>query len=576
MGDSHFLVSVGLALLAALVGGFVARRLRLPLLVGYLVAGIVVGPHTPGFIADEHAVHAVAKLGVALLMFAVGVQFHLDELIAARRIALLGGGVQIIGTILLGLAVGVGLGWGGYGGLFLGCAIALSSTAVMMRILEERGELGTTHGTAILAILVMQDLSVVLMATLLPSLALLTSQGPSALLGIGRSLFIAIASVVVTLILAMRGVPALLDRVARMNSSELFLLTVVGICLAAAYLAQLAGLSLEIGAFLAGLVISESDYAHEAFSQVRPLRDVFASLFFVSVGMLLNPGFVVRNGGAVLSVVLVIVVGKALLTSVAVYALGLHGRASLLTGLGLAQIGEFSFVLAGIGTARGLIPQQIADVILAAALISMLLAPFVYTAAGPLYARLNAIPVLSRLLNRQQHEEPAVVGETSAPRVLILGGGRVGRYVASALRTQGVPQLVVDYDGVSVARLREAGVPALYGDATSEVVLKQAALHSVELALVTLPEAGVTQMAVRLLRRWAPELPVLARVHRGADIPRVREAGADMVFYAEFDAATTIIRQALARLEIPREEIDAYVDRVREERYREEAAPVGV
>jgi CPA2 family monovalent cation:H+ antiporter-2 len=573
MGESHFLVNVGMALLAALVGGFVARRLRLPLLVGYLLAGIVVGPHTPGFIADEEAVHSVAKLGVALLMFAVGVQFHLDELIAARRIALVGGSAQILGTILLGVAVGLGLGWGGYGGLFLGCAIALSSTAVMMRILEERGELGTTHGTAILAILVMQDLSVVLMATLLPSLALLSTQGPQALLSVGRSLFVAIASVIVTLALAMRGVPALLDRVARMNSSELFLLTVVGICLAAAYLAQLAGLSLEIGAFLAGLVISESDYAHEAFSQVRPLRDVFASLFFVSVGMLLNPAFLVRNWPAILAVVLAIVIGKAVIASAAVYALGLHGRTSLFTGLGLAQIGEFSFVLAGIGTARGLIPNHIADVILAAALISMLLTPFVYGAAGPLYARLNAIPAFSRLLNRQTREEPVDTGEPCAPRALILGGGRVGRYVSEALRAQGVPQIVVDYDGAAVARLRAAGVPALYGDATSEVVLKQAAPHCVELAVVTLPEAGVTQMAVRLLKRWAPELPVLARVNRGADIPHVRAAGADMVFYAEFEAATTIIRHTLARLKIPAGEIEAYIDHIRQERYREEGAP---
>jgi K+:H+ antiporter len=285
--------------------------------------------------------------------------------------------------------------------------------------------------------------------------------------------------------------------------------------------------------------------------------------------MLLNPGFLFRNWPAVLAVVLAIVLGKAVLATAAVYALGLHGRTSLLTGLGLAQIGEFSFVLAGIGTARGLIPAQIADVILAAALISMLLAPFVYGAAGPLYARLNAIPTLSRLLNRQMRAEIPAIVEPGAPRVLILGGGRVGRYVSEALRAQGVPRIVVDYDGAAVARLRAAGVPALYGDATSEVVLKQAAPRCVELAVVSLPEAGVTQMAVRLLKRWAPELPVLARIHRGADIPRVREAGADVVFYAEFEVATTIIRDTLARLEIPRGEIDTYLERIRQERYRE-------
>jgi CPA2 family monovalent cation:H+ antiporter-2 len=266
MTDSQALVDGGLALLAALVGGFIARCLRLPLLLGYLLAGIAVGPHTPGLIADEAVVHSLANLGVALLMFAVGVQFHLEELVGARRVVLVGGSVQIVGTILLGLLVGRALGWGTYGGLFLGCAIALSSTAVMMRILEERGELGSAHGTAMLAILVMQDLSVLLMAALLPSMAHLSGQGLRGLFGVVSSLLVAVLSVALTLALAMRGVPALLDRVARTNSQELFLLVVVCICLGAAYLAQLAGLSLEIGAFLAGVVISESEYAHQAFS----------------------------------------------------------------------------------------------------------------------------------------------------------------------------------------------------------------------------------------------------------------------------------------------------------------------
>jgi CPA2 family monovalent cation:H+ antiporter-2 len=572
MGHGDFLVSVGVALLAALVGGFIAQRLRLPLLVGYLLAGIVVGPHTPGFFADEEAVHSVARLGVALLMFAVGVQFHLKDLAAARRIALVGGSVQIVATILLGLVVALALGWGTYGGLFLGCAIALSSTAVMMRVLEERGELGTGHGSAMLAILVMQDLSVVLMATLLPSLALLSSEGPRALLDIGTSLLVAVVSVALTLALALRGVPALLDRVARTNSQELFLLVVVCICLTAAYLAQLAGLSLEIGAFLAGIVITESDYAHEAFSQVRPLRDVFASLFFVSVGMLLNPAFVMAQWPAILAVVLAIVVGKGLIATLAIYALGCHGRTSLLAGLGLAQIGEFSFVLTGIGTTRGLIPTQISDVILAAALITMLLAPFVFGAAGPLYARLNTVPALSRLLNRHSGEEPAAeTCDINGPRVLIIGCGRVGRHVSEALQARGIPRVVVDYDAAVVGRLREAGIPVVYGDATSEVVLKQAVPECVELAVVALPEASMTQMAVSLLKRLSPDLPVLARVHRGVDIPRLRKAGADAVFHAEFEVATMIIRHTLARLDSPAEEIEEYIEAIRQFRYRQEA-----
>jgi CPA2 family monovalent cation:H+ antiporter-2 len=571
MGGDHFILNVGVALLAALAGGLAARVARLPLLVGYLLAGVAIGPHTPGFFVNEEAVHSVARLGVALLMFAVGVQFHLRDLFALRRIALLGGGVQILATILLGWLVARALGWGHFGGVFLGCALALSSTAVMMHILEERGELGTGHGAAMLAILVMQDLSVILMATLLPAMATLGTQGAEAFLGLGASILQAVVLVALTLLLAVRVVPALLDRVARMGSHELFLLVIVCICLTAAYLSRLAGLSMEIGAFLAGLVISESDYAHEAFSQVRPLRDVFASLFFVSVGMLLDPSFLVDYWPAVLAVVTAILVGKGAIVTLVMYALGAHGRTSLLTGLGLAQIGEFSFVLASIGSARGLIQPRISGVILTAALITILLAPFVFGSAGPLYARLNRFRAVSRWFNRQRREVPLRAGERPrGARVLILGCGRVGRHVSDALRAKGVPQVVVDYNASVVSRLRDLGVPVVYGDATSEVVLARVHPKRVELAVVALPEASMTLMAVTLLKRLRPNLPVVVRVHRGVDIPRVRKAGADAIFHAEFEAATGVIRHVLGHLHCPHEEIDTYIEEIRKFRYRHE------
>jgi CPA2 family monovalent cation:H+ antiporter-2 len=571
MAQSDYLADLGAALLAALVGGFVARLMRLPLLVGYLVAGIVVGPYTPGFVADREAVHSVAQLGVVLLMFAIGTHLSLKELRSARRVALIGGGAQILGTISLGFLVALALGWGSYGGLFLGCALALSSTAVMMRLLEERGELGTNHGKAIMAVLVVQDLAVVAMVALLPSLAEITTGGSEVLGAVGWSVLKAGVLVTLTLLLAMRVVPAILDRVARTGSQELFLLVVVGVCLAAAYLAQLAGLSVELGAFLAGVVISESDYAHEVFSQVRPLRDLFASLFFVSIGMLLNPAFLLRHWLPVLVVVLAIIVGKGLIAGAALYAAGCHGRTAVLAGLGLAQIGEFSFVLADIGGRRALIPPEVAAVILAAAVITILLTPFVFGAGGALYRWLNTIPVMPRRLNRPpQMSAAAGPGEQPAARVVILGSGRVGRYVSDALRRMAVPQVIVDYDATAVDRLRATGVPVVYGDATSEEVLKQARPAGAELAVVALPEAAATQMAVRLLKRLAPELPVVARVHRGVDIPRVREAGADAVVYAEFEAGMEMVRQSLDRLGFPDPEVDQYISEVRQVRYRDE------
>ncbi|HVK02673.1 MAG TPA: cation:proton antiporter, partial [Armatimonadaceae bacterium] len=459
-----------------------------------------------------------------------------------------------------------------YGGLFLGCALALSSTAVMLKILEERGELGTAHGTVMLGILVVQDLSLVLMIVLLPALAAFQTQGVGALSGVGIALLKAALFLGVTLLLATRGVPAVLDRVARTGSRELFLLAAVCLCLLAGFAADRLGLGIALGAFLAGIVVSESDFAHEVFSQVRPLRDVFASLFFVSVGMLLDLHFLVDNAAVVVAVVLVILGGKSLWTMFLLRKLGWQTRTVLRAGLGLAQIGEFSFVLATVGTAQGLIGPEVSGVILASALITILLAPFVYGAAAPLYRSLRRVPAFAGFLETPEGISEPRAGERPRPgaRVIILGIGRVGRYVSDALRAKGVPHVVVDYDAAAVERLRANGVPTIYGDATSETVLAKAYPHQAELAVLTLPDVASTEMSLRVLKQMAPGLPVVARVHRGIDIPRIRQAGADAVIHAEFEAGTEMIRQGLDRLGIPDTEVDAYIEDVRQHRYRQE------
>lgn len=572
----EFVGEIGVVLFAALIGGLVARALRLPVLIGYLLAGLAVGPHTPGFNADEQTVRTVADLGVVLLMFAVGVQFSLEELNHVRKVALVGGGVQIGGTILLGVLLGLAFGWGAYAGLFLGCALALSSTAVMLKTLEERGELGTTHGGVMLGILVVQDLSLVLMIVLLPALASFGTQGASALASVGVALLKALAFLAATVLLATRGAPALLDRVTRTGSRELFLMTVICLCLVAGYAADLLGLGIALGAFLAGVVVSESGYAHEVFTQIRPLRDVFASLFFVSVGMLLDLPFVAANWPVVAAVVLTILIGKSLVTMVPLHLMGWQGRTVVLTGLGLAQIGEFSFVLATLGAARGLVGQEVASVILSSALISILLTPFVYGNAGRVYQAAMGVPLLAGLLSQPTTPDSAeLTGDlpsSDKSRVIVLGAGRVGRYVSDALRAKNVAHVVVDYDGSAAARLRENGARVVFGDATSEAVLEQAAPRSAALAIIALPEAATTEMALRLLKQMAPNLPVVVRVHRGVDIPRMRTAGADAVIHAEFEAGTEMIRQGLDRLGVPDAEVDGYIESVRQHRYRHEEA----
>lgn len=570
MNEHIFLLNMGAALVAALIGGAIARFFRLPVLVGYLVAGIAVGPHTPGVVAHSAIVKPVAELGAALLMFAVGVHFSLEELRTVRRTAILGGGLQILATIFVGWLLGMALGWGKYGSLFLGCALSLSSTAVMMKILEERGELGTAHGKVMLGILVVQDLSLVAMISLLPSLSGISTQGWGALQEVGLAAVKAGAFITITVLLAIWAVPALLHRIVRSGSPELFLLTVICICLLTAVAAAFAGLGLELGAFIAGIVISESDYSHEVFSQIRPLRDVFASLFFVSVGMLLNPQFLITHALAVGLVVALIVLGKSLISFLAVYLLGWHGRTAILAGLGLAQIGEFSFVLATVGSSRGLIPAEISSVILSAALLTLLLAPFVFQSAAPLYTFLNRLPRISPYLNRQRSAPESHTVEKPASRVLVLGYGRIGRYVSNALREKRVPHLVVDYDANALRELKNAGIATLYGDASSPTVLEQAHPEKMDLAVVALPEADVVEMTVRALKRIAPRLPVVARIHRGVSIPRIRRAGADSVIHAEFEAGTEMIRQCLDRLGVPDNEVEQYIHSVRQHRYRTE------
>jgi CPA2 family monovalent cation:H+ antiporter-2 len=571
MSGHTFLLNLGIALVAAFIGGLIARSFRLPVLIGYLVAGIAIGPHTPGIIANREAVGAVSGLGVALLMFAVGVHFSLKDLRALWRTAILGGGVQMIGTTLLGVVIGMALGWGVYGGLFLGCALALSSTAVMMKILEERGEQGTAHGNVMLGILVVQDLSLVLMIVLLPALAQISTQGAGALNIVGIALLKAIAFLGLIVLLAVAGVPALMRQVAKTGSRELFLLMVVCLCLATGVAADYAGVGLELGAFLAGIMISETDYAHEVFSQVRPLRDVFASLFFVSIGMLLEPRFVMKNALPISLVVFAIVLGKSLITFFAVYTQGWHGRTAIRAGLGLAQIGEFSFVLATVGSSRNLIPVEISGVLLSAALITLLLAPFLFSASDPLYRYLNRFPFLSSFLNRQGKQEPTLHSETEKPpRVLIAGYGRIGRYVSNSLKAKAVPHRVLDYDVGALEALDKQGISVLFGDASSQTVLEQAGLSDMELAVIALPEADVAAMTVRMLKRLAPELPVVVRVHRGVDIPRLRDAGADAVIHAEFEAGTEMIRQSLDRLHFEDKEVDTYLEEMRQHRYRQE------
>ncbi len=547
MSSHTLMVQLGVVLAAGVLGGAIARLLRAPVMVGFLIAGLAIGPHTPGLVANKEIVSNVANLGVVLLMFSVGLQFSFRELAEVRKAAVLGGIGQIVATILLGMGLARLLGWDARAGVLLGCAIALSSTAVMVRVLEERGELGSVHGLIMLGVLVVQDLAVVAMAVLLPMLGTGAQSGSGAALTI--ALGKAIAFVAATPLLASRIVPRVLARVAQLRSRELFVLAVVTMCVGAALAAESAGVELALGAFLAGLVVAGSDYADEVLSQVRPLRDVFASVFFVSVGMLMDPRFVVEHWLAVTAIVAAIVIGKALIGSVAIYLAGRHARTSLKVGFGLAQIGEFSFVLAGIGTARGIIGPDVSGSILAAAALTLLATPFVSQFGDGAYRLLSRFRGLrGALIRMPDYVIHDMAAGCEGSRALVLGYGRIGRSVSDGLHRHGIPHTVVDYDTVAVHMARDRGIAVIYGDAASDVVLRRALADCVEVVVVALPEAPTTEVAVRTIRTMSPDVGIAARVHRAEDYAHIIEAGADAAVFAEDLAGSAMLEAAMGRL----------------------------
>lgn len=567
MPQVNLIVDLALAIGLALLGGVIAVRLRQPAIVGYLLAGVVLSPYTPGPIpGDVERVQTLAELGVAFLMFGLGAEFSLEDLRRVGPVGALGGSLQIAGTIALGLLVAPLLGLDTVRGLFFGALIALSSTAVATRLLDARGELHALHGRVALAILILQDLSVVPMMVLLPALA---EPADSLLLTLGGAVARAALLLVATYVLGTRLVPWLLARVAATRSRELFLLAVVTLALGTALGARALGLSLAFGAFLGGLVVSESDLSHQVVAEILPLRDVFATLFFVSVGMLLDPAFLVANLGAVLVVGVVIVVGKALISTGATLLFGFAGPPALLAGLALAQIGEFSFVLAQLGLQRGIVDDRLYGLTLAGALVTMLASPALLQAGPKLAAGLARTPGLRRLF-----AEPVVgaAGPELHGHVVIAGFGRVGRELAEALERREFAFVVVEYDPHVVDELRKRGIAVIYGDASNAQVLARAGIERARVLAVTLPDPVSSELAVRRARALNPRLDVVARAHGREGLARLRSAGATEVVQPEFEAGLEFIRHTLHRFGVSSVEIQALVAR-RRERYYEAPGP---
>lgn len=552
------MADLALVLIAALGGGILAHRLGQPLIVGYILAGILVGPFTGGpTVGNVHDLERLAELGVVMLLFSLGLEVSFRELAPVRAVALIGGTIQVLLTILLGFGLGLGLGWEWRQAVWFGGLIALSSTMVALKTIQAQGRLGTLSARVMLGILVVQDLAVVPLMIVLPELS-----DPA-----GDFTNVAVAAVRAALLLGVivlfstRVVPTLMKFVARWNSRELFFLSSVALAVGVGYVAYRFGLSMAIGAFVAGLVVSESDYAHQALSDVVPLRDLFGMLFFVSVGMLLDPALLWQQLGSLAAVVAAIVVGKGAILALVVRGFGYRNVVPLAMALTLFQVGEFAFVLARVGQTSGALSPEVYAMAMNAAIITMTLTPLVSGQVPALYARLWP------RVERETHEASNIPLRGLESHVVVAGAGRVGRTVADALTRMQLPFVLVESDDRRVHQVREAGQPVIYGDATQPVVLAAAGIAHARAILVTVPAFADVRHIVAAVRQMHPELPVMARADSADAVRDLYALGIQEVTSPEFEAAIEMTRQALLYFHVPASDVLSVASAIRHDRY---------
>jgi CPA2 family monovalent cation:H+ antiporter-2 len=550
-------------LVTAIVGGMLARWLRLPIILGYLVGGIAIGPYGFGLVHDTATIDALATIGVVLLLFTIGLEFSLKEVLRMGKVAVLGGIAQIVLTTAVGLGLGRLVGLSMLGTVFFGFIIALSSTMVVLKLLMERGEIDTTHGRIMLGILLVQDLSVVPMMVIMPAVGggageMWASLGLAALKAVG---FIGIM-----LALGVWGLPWFLKKVAGQRSRELFLLTVVVLCLAAAFGTYVFGLSAAFGAFAAGLLISQSGYARQAFADILPLRDTFAALFFVSLGMLANLHFVSDNMAIVAVVVVVILVAKFIICSFITWLFGYSHRTVLMVGTGLIQIGEFSFILAMMGVESGILSERLYSLTIAAAIITMLLTPFVMSLASVVYRRLSQREWFAQVLARRVDPDWQDQALELSRHAVICGYGDIGQRVAMVLERQKFSYLVIELDPQIISRLRARGIPCIYGDASNPEILAHAHLDKARVLVCAIPDYVAVELTARNALRINPKLDIVARVRRDADAKLLKDIGVAELVLPLFEGSLEVIRHTLHRFGLSSTEIQYILTGIREGR----------
>jgi CPA2 family monovalent cation:H+ antiporter-2 len=565
MQEVTLLINIVVALVVAFIGGIIARRVGLPTIVGYLLAGIVIGPFTPGFVGDTDTIGQLAELGVIFLMFGVGLHFSFSDLWKVRSVAVPGAIGRMVIVTLLGFGFSQLNGWTVTSGIVVGLAISIASTVILLRSLMDNGLLNTPHGQAAIGWVIVEDLATVLILVLMPSLV--NTSGGFDWTQLGFTLLKAAGFVVLVMFAGTRLIPWALLRVAHTRSRELFILAVLAIALGIALgAAELFGVSLALGAFVAGVVVNESPLSHQVGADVLPFQEAFAVLFFVSIGMLVNPNYLFNNLGVILLFSALIILGKALVTVFMGFLLPWPGRTTLVLAVALSQIGEFSFILGQQGMSLGLINRDQYSLILAGSLVSITVNPLMFRLISPAETWFKKIPVLWRVLDRHA-PIPAAIDETIKDHVVIIGYGKVGSHIVNLLGKMSVPHLVIESDPDLIEELNRKGILTLYGDASNSEVLTHAHLERARALVVATSNESANELIVAAARDLSSKLPIVARAATEAGINQLTQLGAQDVIHPELEGGLEIVRHTLLKLGFPVTEIIRYMDAVRRDHY---------
>lgn len=546
------------------------QRLKLPSIIGFLLTGIIIGPSGLSLISAIHEVELLAEIGVIFLLFVIGIEFSLKGLISIRRTVLGGGTLQVGGTILvtMGIAMATGMNW--RQALFAGFIISLSSTAIVLKLLQSKGEISAGYGRTALAILIFQDIIVVPMMLIIPLITGEATDLPTAVLILLAKV---IGVIVVVYLMARYLVPFVLNQVVKTRSNELFILTIMVTCLATAYLTSAVGLSLAIGAFFAGLIISESEYNHQAIADILPFREIFISFFFVSIGMLVDIDFLFSKLFLIGLLAFLVIIVKMLIIYGTAISLGKTNRSALLTGFSLFQVGEFSFILAEQGLGVGLISQEFYQYFLSVSILSMSLTPFVFNASPIMADYLVQIPLPKKMRMRlkafrQSHiQEEQADDQDIKDHILIIGYGLNGKNLARAATESEIPYIIIEQNHELVQMAKSTGEKILYGDASKEIILRTAHAHEARVIVIAISDPEATKNIVRQVRKLTQTAYLIVRTRSTLEIDENLKLGADHVIPEEFETSIKIFTNVLRKYLVPKNEIKSFVNEIRSQNY---------